>query len=106
MLHGLGSMASSNSRYLGSAVLQGLGGAADSYENTQNEMQNRGQTNAQTGLIGAETGRVGAGTIAQNIENAKNAWTQTPFGWVVWEPDGMGGAKPVWRKTTIPIAQL
>ena len=40
-LHGLGTMASSNSRYLGSAILQGLGGAADSYENTQNEMQGR-----------------------------------------------------------------
>ena len=40
-LHGLGTMASSNSRYLGSAILQGLGGAADSYENTQNEMQQR-----------------------------------------------------------------
>lgn len=41
LLHGLGTMASSNSRYLGSAVLQGLGGAADSYENTQNQLQNR-----------------------------------------------------------------
>ena len=40
-LHGLGTMASSNSRYLGSAILQGLGGAADSYENVQNEMQGR-----------------------------------------------------------------
>ena len=40
-LHGLGTMASSNSRYLGSAILQGLGGAADSYENVQNEMQQR-----------------------------------------------------------------
>jgi hypothetical protein len=41
ILHGLGTMASSNSRYLGSAILQGLGGAADSYENVQNEMQSR-----------------------------------------------------------------
>ena len=41
LLHGLGTMASSNSRYLGSAILQGLGGAADSCENTQNEMQGR-----------------------------------------------------------------
>ena len=41
LLHGLGTMASSNSRYLGSAILQGLGGAADSYENVQNEMQQR-----------------------------------------------------------------
>ena len=47
LLHGLGTMASSNSRYLGSAVLQGLGGAADSYENVQNEMMNRGLTGAQ-----------------------------------------------------------
>lgn len=40
-LHGLGTMASSNSRYLGSAILQGLGGAADSYEHTQDDMQTR-----------------------------------------------------------------
>ena len=37
LLSGLGKMASSNSRYLGSAVLQGLGGAAESYENLQNQ---------------------------------------------------------------------
>ena len=38
-LHGLAGMASSNSRYLGSAILQGLGSAADSYERTQDDMQ-------------------------------------------------------------------
>ena len=37
LLSGLGKMAGSNSRYLGSAVLQGLGGAAESYENLQNQ---------------------------------------------------------------------
>lgn len=61
ILHGLGTMASSNSRYLGSAILQGLGGAADSYENVQNEMQ----------------GRVGNQPIIQNrqIEATNNALT-------------------------------
>ena len=37
LLSGLGKMAGSNSRYLGSALLQGLGGAAESYENLQNQ---------------------------------------------------------------------
>ena len=101
-LHGLGTMASSNSRYLGSALLQGLGGAADSYENTQNDMNQRGVagtamglTGANTGLVNqeaararAETGLVGARTTGQNITNTQQAWQQTPFGYVVWLADG------------------
>jgi hypothetical protein len=41
LLTGLGTMASSPSRYLGSAVLQGIGGAAGAYENVQGQMQER-----------------------------------------------------------------
>ena len=70
-LHGIGSMASSNSRYLGSAMLQGLAGAADSYENTQNEMINRGLTGAQIGETGARTGLIGAQTGLTGAETQR-----------------------------------
>lgn len=76
LMHGLGTMASSNSRYLGSAVLQGLGGAADSYENTQNEMMNRGLTGAEqvgtlarAGETQADTGNVQANTTNTQLQN-------------------------------------
>jgi Chaperone of endosialidase len=41
LLSGLGAMASSNSRYLGSALLQGIGAGAKSYEDVQNQMLER-----------------------------------------------------------------
>jgi hypothetical protein len=41
LLSGLGKMAGSNSRYLGSAVLQGIGGAAESYQNLENQLSER-----------------------------------------------------------------
>jgi hypothetical protein len=55
LLQGLGTMASSNSRYLGSAVLQGLGGGAESYAKQQANQANIGQTQASTGLTNTET---------------------------------------------------
>jgi hypothetical protein len=48
MLTGLGTMASSNSRYLGSAILQGAAGAAQDYQNVQNGETNRAATTAGT----------------------------------------------------------
>ena len=41
IMKGLGAMASSNSRYLGSALLQGMGTGAGAYEDVQNQIQNR-----------------------------------------------------------------
>ena len=41
LLSGLGAMAGSNSRYLGAALLQGIGAGANSYENVQNQMLER-----------------------------------------------------------------
>ena len=41
LLTGIGTMAASPSRYLGSAILQGIGGGAQSYQNVQNQMQQR-----------------------------------------------------------------
>ena len=41
LLSGVGGMASSPSRYLGAALLQGVGAGAQSYETVQNQMQQR-----------------------------------------------------------------
>ena len=41
IMKGLGAMASSNSRYLGSALLQGMGAGAGAYEDVQNQIQKR-----------------------------------------------------------------
>jgi len=51
LLSGIGGMASSNSRYLGSALLQGLGAGAQAYEGVQGQMAQRAQTEAQTTAI-------------------------------------------------------
>jgi hypothetical protein len=48
LLTGIGTMASSPSRYLGSAILQGIGGAAGAYENVQSQMQERAAQAAKT----------------------------------------------------------
>ena len=47
---GLAGMASSPSRYLGSAILQGLGAGATGYENVMANEANRAQTNAQANV--------------------------------------------------------
>jgi hypothetical protein len=41
LLSGLGTMAGSNSRYLGAAILQGIGGGAKAYEDVQNNLMQR-----------------------------------------------------------------
>ena len=54
LLAGLGTMASSNSRYLGSAILQGAGGAATAYEGVLNNEAQRNQELANTQLTGTQ----------------------------------------------------
>jgi hypothetical protein len=49
LLTGVGTMAASPSRYLGSALAQGLAGAAGSYGNVQTQMAQRAKTEAETG---------------------------------------------------------
>ena len=46
LLSGLGAMAGSKSRYLGSAILEGIGAGAKSYEDVQANIASRGLTNA------------------------------------------------------------
>jgi hypothetical protein len=62
LLSGLGKMAGSNSRYLGSAILQGIGGAAESYENVLQNQQQRALTGGQ-----ADVARTVAASNAQGV---------------------------------------
>ena len=50
LLSGIGTMAGSNSRYLGAAILQGIGGGAKAYEDVQQNLASRGLTGAQTNV--------------------------------------------------------
>jgi len=50
LLSGIGTMAGSNSRYLGAAILQGIGGGAKAYEDVQSNLASRGLTGAQTNV--------------------------------------------------------
>lgn len=72
-LVGLGDMASSNSRYLGSAILQGIGGGAKAYMDRQKEMANLSNVQAHTGLVGeqaAQTESVTQGILTDNLQKA------------------------------------
>ena len=70
LMSGLSKMASSNSRYLGSAVLQGLGGAAEEYGKQQVQQAGIGNTEALTA-----TERQRAAQLA--IENAQKGFQIT-----------------------------
>ena len=67
LLTGLGTMASSPSRYLGAAILQGLGGGAQAYANLQKQQADIGQTLAGTGLTKATTEGTNVSTAAASI---------------------------------------
>lgn len=73
-LTGLGAMASSPSRYLGSAVLQGLGAGAQSFANLEQKMEETKRTAAETGAIETDT--------------FQRSFQTTPFGNIVWLADG------------------
>jgi muramidase (phage lysozyme) len=54
-LQGLGAMAASPSRYVGSAILQGVGAGAKAYQNFECQQANVAQTKATTGGINMDT---------------------------------------------------
>ena len=79
LLSGLGKMAGSNSRYLGSALLQGLGGAAESYENLQNQTS---QIQLRQSEIAKNTlGMLKDRFIAIPTGTGKPAWHDTKTGY-------------------------
>jgi hypothetical protein len=83
LLTGIGTMAASPSRYLGSAVLQGIGGAAKAYEPTQESIAGQAQTAANT-----------AATYA-NTTNA-NALAATKTGYhIYYDSHGIMGQMPI-----------
>ena len=57
-LSGLGAMASSPSRYLGSAILQGIGAGAQSYANLEKQQADIDRARAETGYVGAQEQKV------------------------------------------------
>jgi hypothetical protein len=65
LLSGIGAMAGSKSRYLGSAILEGIGAGANAYENVQNNIVQRNLTNAQKD-VQSTLAAGNAQTIAQN----------------------------------------
>lgn len=70
ILHGLGAMANSKSRFLGSAILQGVGAGADEYANRQQQLANVAHTQAATRGIDM-------GTIQKSLQT-------TPTGNIMW----------------------
>lgn len=78
LLAGLGAMAGSNSRFFGGALLEGLAGGANAYENVQNQMANRGLTGAQTN-VQQQAGDIGAQHVQQQSIQTANDLTN---GWL------------------------
>ena len=70
LLKGVGAMASSNSRYLGSAVLQGLGAGAEAYGQQQQSQADLATKQATQGQIRAQTSETEAQAQASWIRNA------------------------------------
>ena len=69
-LAGLGKMAGSQSRYLGTALLEGIGGGAEAYMKRQEQLANIAQTQAQT--------------RGQDVLNVRNSIQSTDRGDIVW----------------------
>ena len=65
LLSGIGAMAGSKSRYLGSAILEGIGAGANAYENVQGNIVQRNLNNAQKD-VQSTLAAGNAQTIAQN----------------------------------------
>lgn len=97
ILSGLAGMASSDSRYLGSAILQGLGTGAQAYSKEradelaqQQEALGLGKTAAGIGQTQQAIEESKSRTAAQRQENLKNSIMQTKAGVGYWatSPDG------------------
>lgn len=88
LLTGLGTMASSPSRYLGSAVLQGLMGAGQSYQQIQGALGEREKTFQETQRIAEQTGFTRA--QAENLYNAmaRGAYNAQTNMMTVYRQDG------------------
>jgi len=77
-LAGLGAMAGSRSKYLGSALLEGLGAGAKSYMDVGRQIEEQkklaeevGTQRETTGLVREEAGKTAAGTLREVLESGK-----------------------------------
>lgn len=81
ILSGLGHMAGSNSRYLGSAILQGLGGGAETYANLQKQPSEIAHMQAATAAENMTTAARQAEMIKGSVFSAAgNDWVLTADG--------------------------
>lgn len=83
LLSGLGAMAASPSRYLGSAILTGLGGGAQAYANLDKQQTDINEANARSALTGIQA--AGKSIIFDDKSNPSH----------VLVPDGRGGVRMV-----------
>jgi hypothetical protein len=99
VLTGLGAMASSPSRYLGSAVLQGLGAGAQSYANLEKQQADIGQTQELTRTQQAETSRrwLAAAKDAMFTANGRQyiLTAKGPVLWTVYAADPTKYGEPL-----------
>jgi hypothetical protein len=82
-LSGLGKMAGSQSRFLGTALLEGVGGGAEAYMKRQEQLANIGMTEATTRGI--------------DIENVKKSLQVTAQGNIMWTVKGPMNAVDYFR---------
>ena len=95
LLSGLGAMAGSKSRYLGSAILEGIGAGAKSYEDVQANIASRGLTGAETSVQNAAA----AEAIQQMSQRDFITISGTPM---VQMPGGRTITKGQWIKMGAP----
>jgi len=109
-LTGLGAMASSPSRYLGSAILQGVGAGAQSYMDVLNKESELAKRGAETGEIKARTGtqeqeteKRKAETLRQYQELYKDAFFDRGGIQMVRLADGSAMSLYEWMKSPRPV---
>jgi hypothetical protein len=102
-------MASSPSRYLGAAILQGIGGGAKAYMDRQTKMAELANVQATTGLIGKQTQQTEGITQGILTDNLQKATTTIPgIGPAVYTMDPTTRAitiMPLSRYNSLPDGQ-
>jgi hypothetical protein len=110
---GLGAMASSGSRFLGPAILQGLGAGAQSYMSVQKAQADIAKAEEEARTQKAETAarsemapKIRAETQKQLIDNFKSSIYTTPYGNFVFLENGMPVSQAdymeMWRQGKAP----
>ncbi len=109
LLVGIGDMASSPSRYLGAAILQGIGGGAKAYMDRQTKMAELANVQATTGLIGKQAQQTEGTTQGILTDNLQKATTTIPgIGPAVYTMDPTTRAitiMPLSRYNSLPDGQ-